>query len=202
MIQAIPILTMALGATVFTEDVTFLPGDDYWSVEIRADAHAEVLGGTFGNSFRLYDTATADFMAGDVRGVLSLYGDSSMDFHAGRINTYLTATDRARVDLYGGVMPDAYMELTGDSLATFHALELSLDPTGGSLDEGLVDGRWPDRSRFAVDLRGEGTAGRIRFVEAADVPEPSVWDMVWTVLLFIVVAYAVGIVVGRYERDE
>ena len=78
------------GATVFTEDVTFVDGDVYWSVEIHEDAHAEVLGGRFGNRLQLYDDATATLRGGNFRGAFSVGDSSRATIHPGTcINAYI-----------------------------------------------------------------------------------------------------------------
>ena len=91
------------GATVFTEDITFVDGDGYWSVEIHEDAHAEVLGGRFGNRFQLYDDATATLLGGNFRGCFSMGDSSRATIHPGTyINTYIFMSGSAELDIFGG----------------------------------------------------------------------------------------------------
>ena len=170
------------GAIVFTEDVTFVDGDDYWSVEIYEDAHAEVLGGLFRNRFQLYDDSTATLRGGDFRGAFAMQDMSRATIHTGTyINTYIFMLGSASLDIFGGRMPDRFLDATfwgGDPLITFHGYDLMLDPTGGSQGDGLVTGVFTDGSSFAVNLRGDATSSRIRL---AEVPEPSsliVWFLI------------------------
>ena len=169
-------------ATIFNEDVTFVEGDNYWSVEIYEDAHAEVLGGLFENRLQLYDNATARLAGGDIRGIFAMQGSSKASIYPGTyINTYIFMLDTAELDIYGGRMPDRFLDATawgGNPLITFHGSNLMLDPTGGNEGDGIVTGVFIDGSPFTVDLRGENTASCIRLV-----PEPT------TTLLFIIGAF-------------
>ena len=162
------------GATVFTEDITFADGDAYWSVEIHEDAHAEVLGGRFGNRFQLYDDVTATLRGGNFRGVFAMGDSSRATIHSGTyINTYIFMLGSANLDIFGGRMPDRFLDATswgGDPLITFHGYDLTLDPTGGSQGDGLVTGVFADGAPFAVHLRGDETASRVTLNV---IPEPS-----------------------------
>lgn len=169
-------------ATIFTTDVTFLDGDDYWSVEIHQNAHAEVLGGIFGNRLQLFDNSTARLAGGDIMGGFAMQDSSRASVHAGTyINTYIFMLGSAELDIFGGGMPDRFLDATswgGNPLITFHGHNLKLDPTGGSEGDGIVTGYFADGSAFAVNLRGDATASRIRL---ADVPEPCsaiIWSMI------------------------
>ncbi len=83
----IAIVTLTLGAEKvisaenFTEDVTFVDGDVFFSVEIHENAHAEVLGGRFDNRLQLYDNATAHLVGGDIRGAFAMEGLSRASIH-------------------------------------------------------------------------------------------------------------------------
>jgi len=158
------------GATVFTKDVTFVDGDVYRRpVEIHEDAHAEVLGGRFGSRFQLYDDATATLHAGNFRGIFAVGDSSRATIHPDTyINTYIFMSGSAELDIFGGRMPDRFLDATawgGDPRVTFHGYDLFLDPTGGSQGDGLVTGVFADGSAFAVHLRGAETASRVRLAE-------------------------------------
>jgi hypothetical protein len=157
------------GATVFTEDDTFMDGDVYRSVEIHEDAHAEVSGGRFGNRFQLYDDATATLLGGDFRGIFAVGDSSRATIHPDTyINTYIFMSGSAELDIFGGRMPDRFLDAAawgGDPRVTFHGYDLFLDPTGGSQGDGLVTGVFADGRAFAVHLRGAETASRVRLAE-------------------------------------
>ena len=168
----------ANGATIFTEDVTFEDGDTYWSAEIHEDAHAEVLGGLFENRLQLYDDATANLSGGIIQGGFAMEGNSKASIHSGTfINTYIFMLGSAELDIYGGRMPDAFLDATywsGNSLTTFHGYDLVLASSGGSEGDGFVTGVFADNTSFMVNLRGEDTASRVRL---APIPEPSPFIM-------------------------
>ena len=159
----------AQGATVFTEDVTFVDGDVYRSVEIHEDAHAEVLGGRFDSRFQLYDDATATLRGGNFRGIFSVGDSSRATIHPDTsINTYIFMSGSAELDIFGGRMPDRFLDAAawgGDPRVTFHGYDLFLDPTGGSQGDGLVTGVFANGNAFAVHLRGAETASRVRLAE-------------------------------------
>ncbi len=170
------------GAIVFTEDVTFVDGDEYWSVQIREDAHAEVLGGLFRNQFQLCDNSTATLLGGNFRGSFSVTDSSQASMHSGAfINTYIFMGGSANLDIFGGKMPDRYLDATsfgGDPLVTFHGYGLTLDPTGGKYNDGRVTGVFADGSAFGVDLYGDETPSHITL---AEIPEPST-IIIWSAL--------------------
>lgn len=183
------------GAIVFTDDVTFVDGDVYWSVEIYEDAHAEVLGGRFDNRLQLYDDSTATLLGGDIRGAFSMGGSSKASIYSGTyINTYIFMLDSAELDIYGGRMPDRFLDATawgGNPLITFHGSNLQLDPLGGSQGDGVVTGIFADNTPFTVHLRGANTASRIRLAGVstpAPVPEPSTL-VVWSLLGVLGIVY-------------
>lgn len=172
-------------AVVFQNDTTFVDGDDYFSVEIHGDAHAEVLGGLFRNRFQLYDDSTAHLVGGDFRGSFAMQDSSIASIHPGTyINTYIYMLGSAELDIYGGRMPDRFLDATawgGQPIITFHGRDLLLDPMGGSQGDGIVTGTFADGSPFVVHLRGENTASRIRLADTTVIPEPTTF-VIWSLL--------------------
>ena len=84
-------------------------------------------------------------------------------------------------------MPDRFLDATwwgGEPLITFHGYDLMLDPTGGSQGDGLITGVFADGNAFAVHLRGDQTASRVRL---AEIPEPSTL-VIWSLLATVAIA--------------
>jgi len=152
-------------AQTFTDDVTFVDGDVYWSVHIEQDAHAEILGGLFENRFQLYDNATAYVAGGEFRGSFAAEGSSRASIHPGTIiGNYINVLGSAELDIYGGRMPDVWLDATkwgGNPHVTFHGYDLTLDPDSGNYGDGLVTGVFADGSTFVVHLHGADTASRV-----------------------------------------
>jgi len=144
----------AKGAVIFTEDVTFVDGDVYWSVEIHEDAHAEVLGGLFENRFQLYDNSTAHVVGGDFRGGFAATDSSRASIHPGTyINTYINVRGSAEVNLFGGRMPDNWLAADADCIVNFYVDDFVYTPGGGIHGEGYITGTWTTGGTFQVSLR-------------------------------------------------
>lgn len=163
-------------ATIFTTDHTFVDGEAYWSVEMHEDAHAEVLGGLFKNRFHLLDDSSAYLAGGDIRGLFAMSDTSRACIYPGTyINTYIHMAGSSELDIYGGRMPDNYLDATtwgGNPVVTFQVYDFSFDPAGGNYGDGLVTGVFGDGSSFAVTLLYVETASHLRFVGIDGAPLP------------------------------
>jgi hypothetical protein len=115
---------------------TFDANDPYYDeVWVSNDAHLDVLGGAMGK-LETIDYATANIYAGDMD-LLVLQNNTVVNIYKGDIE-FLAIGDFAVVNIHGGLID--YFAAASNSLANLYAYEVTYHPSGGSEDEGWIEG--------------------------------------------------------------
>jgi formylglycine-generating enzyme required for sulfatase activity len=138
------------------DDSTVLLDDGYVEyLTSRKESDITVNGGTV-HWLRAYDNGTAVLKGGELHYAYT-FSEGDLYLHGGSIRSYLYASGTGSVHVYG--------------------TDLVLSHSGGSYDDGYIEGKWADGSSFSVSLcdydfnsRYSDTSSRVVLHE---VPEPA-----------------------------
>ena len=156
---------IAFSAVSIYED-TVIDAGEYWDVEVYDNAQLTVTGGKIDNRLQLYETSKAEISGGWVN-ALYLESSTRADLQSGAfINTYISTRGTSVLDIFGGRMPDRWLNATDQSNVNMYVRSFSYLPAG----DGRITGIWADNASFGVDLNGSETYSHISI---HIVPEPS-----------------------------
>ena len=126
----------------------------------------DVFGGRVGNRLHLLEQATGDLFGGWVNALYLENANNANIFSGAYVNTYISTRGTSVLNIYGGRMPDRWLNAIDNSRVNLYVRSFNYLPAG----DGRITGFWADNTFFGLDLNGSETYSHINI---QIVPEPS-----------------------------